>query len=132
MGVVLDACALIAFIRSEDGADRVEQRLIEGGCLVHALNLCEVYYDCIRRDGEARANAILTDLQDAGLSARSDIDEDFWKDAGRIKAEVARISLADCFAVALARRVGMPVMTSDHHEFDNILERGLCAVQFLR
>jgi hypothetical protein len=24
------------------------------------------------------------------------------------------------------------VLTSDHHEFDNILERGLCSVQFLR
>jgi predicted nucleic acid-binding protein len=72
------------------------------------------------------------DLHDAGVSARSDIDEDFWKDVGRIKADVARISIADCFAVALARRVGVPVLTSDHHEFDNILERGLCGVQFLR
>jgi PIN domain nuclease of toxin-antitoxin system len=132
VGVVLDACALIAFIRSEDGAEMVEQRLIEGGCVAHVLNLCEVYYDCIRRDGETRANAILTDLHDAGVSARSDIDEDFWKDVGRIKADVARISIADCFAVALARRAGLPVLTSDHHEFDRILERGLCGVQFLR
>jgi len=66
------------------------------------------------------------------VSARSDIDEDFWKDVGRIKAEVARISIADCFAVALARRAGLPVLTSDHHEFDKMLERGLCGVQFLR
>lgn len=100
--------------------------------VAHGLNLCDVYYDCIRRDGETRANAILMDLHDAGVSARSDIDEDFWKDVGRIKADVARISIADCFAVALARRVGVPVLTSDHHEFDNILERGLCGVQFLR
>jgi PIN domain nuclease of toxin-antitoxin system len=132
LGAVLDACALIAFIRSEKGAERVEQRLVEGGCLAHVLNLCEVYYDCIRRGGETRANAILTDLRDAGVLARSDLDDEFWKDVGRIKAEVARISIADCFAVALARRPGLPVLTSDHHELDSILERGLCGVQFLR
>jgi PIN domain nuclease of toxin-antitoxin system len=132
LGAVLDAYALIAFIRSEKGAELVEQRLVEGGCVAHVLNLCEVYYDCIRRDGETRANAILTDLRDAGVLARSDLDEDFWKDVGRIKAEVARISIADCFAVALARRIGLPVLTSDHHEFDGVLERGLCGVQFLR
>ncbi len=132
MGVVLDACAVIAFIRSEEGAEMVEQWLMQGGCVAHVLNLCEVYYDCIRRDGETRADAVLMDLLDAGVSARSDIDEDFWKDVGRIKAAVARISIADCFAVALARRVGVPVLTSDHHEFDNILEQGLCEVQFLR
>ena len=110
----------------------VEQRLIEGGCVAHVLNLCEVYYDCIRRDGESRASGILIDLQDAGVSARSDIDEDFWMDVARIKADVRRISIADCFAVALARRIGMPVITSDHHEFDNVVERALCTVQFLR
>jgi predicted nucleic acid-binding protein len=65
-------------------------------------------------------------------AARSDIDEDFRKDVGSIKTAVARISIADCFAVALARRVGLPVLTSDHHQFDNIRERGLCGLQFLR
>ena len=79
-----------------------------------------------------RAETIVRDLLDAGLTNRTDIDEDFWKDVGRLKAGIARISLADCFAIALARRLGMPVLTSDHHEFDNIQSGGICSVEFIR
>ena len=56
-------------------------------------------------DGEERAEALVCDLMDIGLTGRTDIDEDFWKDVGRIKTSIARISLADCFAIALARRL---------------------------
>ncbi|MEA3278367.1 MAG: type II toxin-antitoxin system VapC family toxin [Pseudomonadota bacterium] len=132
MGYVLDACALIAFLRGESGSDVVEEKLIEEGCFAHAVNLCEVYYDCIRVGGEDQAESLVRDLLEAGVLSRTDIDEDFWKDVGRIKAGVARISLADCFAIALATRLGVPVLTSDHHEFDNILARGICAVEFIR
>jgi len=132
MSCVLDACALIAFLRGETGSEIVTQHLIEGNTFAHAVNLCEVYYDCIRVDGEAKAEALVRDLLDAGVTSRADIDEDFWKDVGRIKAGISRISLADCFAIALARRLGVPVLTSDHHEFDNILANGICAVEFIR
>ncbi len=132
MSYVLDACALIVFLRGEAGSEIVEKRLIEGTCYAHAVNLCEVYYDCIRVGGEAQAEALVRELLDAGLSSRTDIDEDFWKDVGRTKAGVGRISLADCFAIALARRLGVPVLTSDHHEFDGILAQGICAVEFIR
>jgi PIN domain nuclease of toxin-antitoxin system len=132
MSVVLDACALIALLRGEAGSEIVAQNLIEGNCFAHAVNLCEVYYDCIRVDGEDKAEALVRDLMDAGVTGRTDIDEDFWKEVGRIKAGIARISLADCFAIALARRLNVPVLTSDHHEFDNIAAHGICAVEFIR
>jgi predicted nucleic acid-binding protein len=132
MTCVLDACALIAFLQDEPGAQIVAAKLIEGGCVAHAINLCEVYYDCLRVDREDRAESLVRDLLDAGLECRSDIDETFWKDVGRIKADVRRISLADCFAVALARRLGVSVLTSDHHEFDRILALDLCAVEYIR
>lgn len=131
MDCVLDACALIAFLRDEPGADIVEQRLLDGNCFVHAVNLCEVYYDCIRADGEHRAEALMSDLLDIGVIYHNDIDEAYWKDVGRLKAHITRISLADCFAVALALRLNLPVLTSDHHEFDNILAQGVCAVEFI-
>jgi predicted nucleic acid-binding protein len=44
----------------------------------------------------------------------------------------ARISLADCFGIALARRVGGELVTSDHHEIDPILPLRLCPLQFIR
>lgn len=48
--------------------------------------------------------------------------------AASVPVDRLRIALT----VALAWRSGMPVLTSDHHEFDNIVERALCEVQFFR
>lgn len=38
---VLDACAMIAFLRGEAGADVVENALLEAGsqCVAHSINL---------------------------------------------------------------------------------------------
>lgn len=64
MIVVLDACAMIAFLRDEPGAAIVEQYLRnnETLCLAHAINLCEVFYDFIRATGENNANQAIQDL----------------------------------------------------------------------
>lgn len=51
--------------------------------------------------------------------------------AGRLKAH-GRLSLADCFAIALARRTNAEVVTSDHREFDPVAAAGLCTVRFFR
>ena len=44
---ILDACAMIAFLRGEAGAEVVAEILRDPGdqCFAHAINLCEVYYD---------------------------------------------------------------------------------------
>jgi len=131
VSVVLDARALIACLRGEPGSELVAEHLIAGHCFAHAVNLCELHYDCIRIDGEDKAEALVRDLMDAGMATRSEIDEDFWKDVGRIKAGIGRISLADCFAIALARRLDVAVATSDHHEFDKIAAHEVCAVEFI-
>ena len=41
---VLDACAMIAFLKGEAGADVVENALLDANsqCMAHAINLCEV------------------------------------------------------------------------------------------
>jgi predicted nucleic acid-binding protein len=100
-------------------------------CLVHAINLCEVYYDFLRTSDEATAYAAVTDLQSIGLVVREDMDAGFWQEAGRYKAGY-RLSLADCFAIALANRVGAELVTSDHREFDPIATAGLCRIHFFR
>ncbi|MGY6216865.1 PIN domain-containing protein [Methylolobus aquaticus] len=120
MSVALDTCPLIAYLRGESGSERLAEHLIAGNCFAHAVNLCEVYCDCIRVAGEVKAEALIRDLMDAGVTIRSDTDEDIWKDVGQIKARIGRVSLADCFAIALARRLNVAVITSDHHGFDRI------------
>ncbi len=47
--VILDACAVIAYLRDEEGADTVESALISEECCIHAINMCEVYKDCLSR-----------------------------------------------------------------------------------
>jgi len=132
MAYILDACALIAFLRDEDGADIVESTLIDQDCVAHAINLCEVYYDCLRREDKNLADELLDEFWEVGLVRREDIDEEFWKSVGRIKADIGKVSLADSFAIALAQRMDGTVLTSDHHEFDRIADESVCNVKFIR
>jgi predicted nucleic acid-binding protein len=130
MKYVLDSCALIAFIRDEEGAAMIEQILLDGSAMVmmHALNVCEVYYDCLRVAGKEHAERIVASLVSGNVIIREDMDAPFWKFAGTVKAG-GRISLADTFAVALAAREEAVLLTSDHHEFDPFIARGDYSVQ---
>jgi PIN domain nuclease of toxin-antitoxin system len=118
----MDACAIISLIKNEDGALIVRQALEAENnvCFVHAVNLCEVYYDCLRYYGNDPAEKLIASLIESGLVLRNDMDMDFWKAAGNLKAR-GRISLADCFAVSLAEREDAVLLTSDHHEFEPLL-----------
>jgi len=131
---ILDASAMIAYLRGEPGADAVSAMLVNTShdCLVHAVNLCEVYYDFYRASGERAARDAVSDILALGIPLRSDLSIEFWQNAGEIKAKLRRISLADCFAVTLAQSVEGTVLTSDHHEFDSFAARGVCAVSFIR
>lgn len=134
MILVLDACAMIAFLREEPGADIVSQYVedVNNLCMAHAINLCEVYYDFIRAVGERQSVQALADLEAVGIIERNDLDRAFWQEAGEYKATLKRISIADCFALALTKRVGGALLTSDHREFGPIAAQGICPVIFFR
>lgn len=83
---VLDACAMIAYLRGEPSADVVERVLIDRSCFAHSINLCEVFYDFHRAGGENAATSAINDLRIMGTIERNDLDEVFWQDAGRQKA----------------------------------------------
>ena len=131
---VFDACALIAYLRAESGADEVEKLLFDADneCFVHVVNLCEVYYDFLKVSDEATAQSAIEDLKQVGLITRQDIDQEFWQQVGRYKANIKKVSLGDCFAIALVNRITGEVVTSDHHEFDAISAGGICKVKFIR
>jgi predicted nucleic acid-binding protein len=120
-------------LRNEDGAEAVEAALLgDNVCVAHVLNICEVYYDCLRRGGEAQADELLEDLSAIGLITRDDIDTLLWKTAAGFKADIRRVSLADCFAMAITQRLNAELLTSDHHEFDAIAAQGICPIRFIR
>lgn len=131
---VLDACAMIAWLRDEPGADVLDRavRNVNVQCIAHAINLCEVYYDAVRNADEGYGKSVLNDLQAVGVIERNDFDRAFWQEAGRLKAVHRKVSLADCCAIALTNRVGGTLLTSDHHELDAIATTGVCSVTFIR
>jgi predicted nucleic acid-binding protein len=43
-----------------------------------------------------------------------------------------RVSLADCCALALARRLGACLVTADRHEFEPLLSAGVSKIEFIR
>ena len=131
---VLDACAMIALLKGEPGESVVWEHLNnpQNACHAHAINLCEVYYDVFRDAGEGTAQQAIQDLKKLGINERRDLDEAFWQEAGALKARHARVSLADCCAIALTRRVGGTLMTSDHREMERLRELGVCSILFIR
>ena len=132
--LVFDACALIALLEDEPGAEVVEGLLQEPAnrCLIHAVSACEVYYDLYRRGNSQDAETLEALLSEHGLELIETLSADLWRTAGKIKADWRRVSLADCFAIALALREEGMLITSDHHELDSLATARVCPIRFIR
>lgn len=131
---IMDACAIIAFLRREAGSVVVARLLADAGnlCYIHAVNLCEVYYDAVRRTDVATARQDMAALLTSGLVLRTDMDTAFWQSVGELKVNPGKLSFADCFGLALAKQENGTLVTSDHHEFDPIVPLNLCPILFIR
>ena len=131
---VFDACAVVALLQSEAGAPVVVDLLQNENhrCIVHAINVCEVYYDLYRRDGEEIADGVQEILEGYGFELVEEVPSTLWKTAGRLKGAWKRVSLADCFALALALEESGTLVTSDHHELDPLVQAKVCPIRFIR
>ncbi|MCB1132265.1 MAG: PIN domain-containing protein [Verrucomicrobiae bacterium] len=131
--VVLDTCALIAFLNDEPGAERVAAILEDVPSVeMSAINLLEIAYDSIRRSGDPHAASDLLDaIHQLPIKIHWRIDNEVFQHAARFKASF-RISLADAFALALAHTLNAAVATSDHHEFDPLESSGTTRFIWIR
>lgn len=129
----LDACAVIAYLRQEAGAEVLKEIIERPNTFLamHVCNLGEVYYDFFRDDGLAAAQTAWANALALPLALRRDADDTFIQRVGVIKV-AERVSFADAFALALAERVHVPLITTDHHEFDAIEQKGLLRFLWLR
>jgi PIN domain nuclease of toxin-antitoxin system len=134
MNVVLDASAVIAFLRGESGSEVVESYLDRQiyTCYMHALNLCEVYYDLLRASDAIVAERAMADILRLGVRERTDLGPEFWRRAGKLKAERRRVSLADCFAVILAQTLEAVLVSADRHELEPLSRASVCSIEFIR
>jgi uncharacterized protein with PIN domain len=132
MNVVVDASALISYLRDEPGAAVVEDHLARNAnsTLVDALNLCEVYYDFWRKTDESAAEGAIRDIFLLGIQERNDMGPDFWRAVGKLKALHRRVSLADCCALALANHLGAVLLSADRHELEPLAQMSVCLVEF--
>jgi predicted nucleic acid-binding protein len=78
------------------------------------------------------ALAVISDLERAGIKESHEFGPALWQAAGVLKATHRRVSLADCFAIALANSLGATLLTADHHEFDALATQKVCQVEFIR
>ena len=121
---VLDACALIAYLRREEGHQKVIELFdratdLEVRIILHAASLSEVYYDFLRVSDKAIADEMLSDLTLLPIELKDNISMQMVQQIGYFKTTY-KISFADSFVLATARMNNASVVTSDHHEFDVI------------
>ena len=121
---VLDACALVALLQDEAGADKVAEVINaahngEATISMNKLNLLEVYYNAYRSLGREQANTMLVEFKKQSVIIHHEISDEVFLEAGRLKATY-KVSLADSIALAEASVSGGELLTADHHEFDMV------------
>ena len=116
IGIVLDSFAVLAYLQAEKGAQQVKELLHQAAngqlsVQMTVINLGEVYYITSRVYGQERAEEVLAMLKHLPIKLVV-ADEELTLEASRIKAKHP-LSYADAFAVALAQRHGVSVVTGD-------------------
>jgi PIN domain nuclease of toxin-antitoxin system len=119
---ILDACAVIALLKDETGADIVDSIIIQANaeeCTVSMskYNLLEVYYGFYRADGKDFALQQIQAIRDANVKIIDTLSDTVFFEAGRLKAQY-QISLADAVILAHGITDNAIIISSDHHEFD--------------
>jgi PIN domain nuclease of toxin-antitoxin system len=122
---ILDACALLALLKEEEGAyavDNLFQKAVRGEAALYMsiINLLEVFYGFIRESGLDREEEIMRCIDDTPLRILNYISQPVYREAARLKGTYHRISLADAVGLATAFELSGQFVTSDHHELEKI------------
>ena len=110
MTIVLDASALLAYLKGESGEEVVDGVLAESA--ISSVNWAEVVQKSISAGVEV--DGMLDDLQALGLKVEPFTPEDGER-TGRLweQSRQAGLSLGDRACLSLGLRLGVPVLTSD-------------------
>ncbi len=119
---VLDTWSVMAYLEDEPTGEQVESLIAdahEGGTplMMSVVNVAEVWYGFARRSSEDKANQGVSELKQLGIEF-IDADLKLALEAARFKAQ-HKMSLADCFAAALAKENKADLVTGDQ-EFKQV------------
>jgi predicted nucleic acid-binding protein len=133
---ILDACALIAVLNGEKGAESVRDIIdlaADGSTEIYMsiVNLLEVYYGVLREYDKNTAENLLTQVDSSPIVVVDTIYGDLFREAGRLKSSY-KMSLADSFAVAQAIVLSGALVTSDHHEFEAVAKSETVVFEWFR
>jgi ribonuclease VapC len=112
---VLDASAVLALFRKEDGAPRVRE-IVEGGALISAVNWAEVLSRLTDLGGDpTEVAATALPSGPAGHVQLVPFDDEQSRETARLRPRTRALglSLCDRAALALARLRGLRVVTTD-------------------
>jgi len=135
MDYVFDACAVIAFLNDENGADTVaglinQAEIGTDHIFMNSVQVLEVYYDRIYIKGLEYAETVLESLYNSRIIILHEISRDMIQEAGRFKTSYS-MSLGDTFAAATARKFTATLVTSDK-EMKALEEAGEFSVLWLK
>jgi predicted nucleic acid-binding protein len=115
---LLDACALLAYIKKEpEGGFAVKELLNraqagEMAIYMSIINLAEVYHGLIRDEGADIAGEIMRDGEDLPIHVIETVTRAVYREAARFKAAYS-MSLADVFLCATAQSLPAAIVTKD-------------------
>lgn len=122
IAIVLDSWSVIAYLEREPTGPKVADLIAdahENGTplLMTVTNAGEVWYIVARVGGEGKADESIKELQELGVHF-VEVDWKLARGAAAFKAK-HRMSFADCFAAALAKREKAELVTGDR-EFNQV------------
>lgn len=109
------AGALLAYLKDEPAAERIEEEWLSSPPAICAINLGEVLYLLMRDRGEKAASEQIAAIRRNSTSI--EVDWDLIVAAARLKAG-GGLAYADAFCIATAQRLGVPVWTGDPEIID--------------
>jgi predicted nucleic acid-binding protein len=122
MTYVLDACALIALLKKEEGADKIRDILKEtkagtSAVYMSIVNLIEVHYGFTKALGQKPALKILEKIHNLPIQIIDTVNNDVFEETVRIRSTYNRtngsISLADAIGLATAINLKGVFVSSD-------------------
>lgn len=108
--IVLDSWALLAFLKGEQAAGRVEAEWVAEGAAISSINLGEVLYIRMRAAGKDTAYEDVNEIR-----SRLTVVDPSWETveiAAAVKA-AGGLSFADAFCIATAAQLNVPLLTGD-------------------
>jgi len=121
---ILDACALLAVLSMEKGAENIRdlfQKTVDNQAvlMMNKFNFLEVYYKIYKAYGKTEADDLLKTIEQMPITIEDTLTNEVFKEAGRLKSKY-KLSLADSIAVAESIVNKGSLVTADHHEIGPI------------